>query len=188
MRTIWLAWWVSWLAAASWRDRAVKRPPIRHQITYRILAGLGAVALFGMYRHDLRVEMILWRTPIALAWVLVSVVFAGLLFTWWARIHLGRLWSSSVTRKADHHVVDTGPYGIVRHPIYTGIILASLATAAMRGTALAWLGACVMTTGWVIKARLEEEFLCEQLGAETYVEYAQRVPMLVPVPGRKRSL
>ena len=139
-------------------------------------------------KHNLRMEMILWRTPIALAWAMAAVVFAGLLFTWWARIHLGRLWSSSVTRKADHHVVDTGPYGIVRHPIYTGIILASLATAAMRGTALAWLGACVMTTGWVIKARLEEEFLREQLGADVYGEYARRVPMLAPLAGRRRSL
>jgi protein-S-isoprenylcysteine O-methyltransferase Ste14 len=184
---MWLAWWISWLAAAVWSDRAVKRPPTRHQIIYRLLAGLGAVLLFGMYRHDLRVEMILWRTPIALAWAMVAVVLAGLLFTWWARIHLGRLWSSSVTRKADHHVVDTGPYGIVRHPIYTGIILASLATATMRGTTVAWLGACVMTTGWVIKARLEEEFLREQLGAETYGEYAHRVPMLLPLARRKRS-
>ena len=188
IRTTWLAWWVSWLAAAAWSDRAVKRPQTRHQIIYRLLAGLGAVLLFGMYPHDLRVEMILWRTPFALAWSMVAVVLAGLLFTWWARIHLGRLWSISVTRKADHHVVDTGPYGIVRHPIYSGIILASLATAAMRGTTLAWLGAVVMTTGWVIKARLEEEFLRDQLGAETYGEYARRVPMLVPGPGRKGSL
>ena len=184
---MWLVWWASWLAAAAWSDRAVKRPPSRHQIIYRLLVGLGAVLLFGMYRHKLPVEMILWRTPIALGWAMVAVVFAGLLFTCWARIHLGRLWSSSVTRKADHYVVDTGPYGIVRHPIYTGIILASLATAAMRGTALAWLGACVMTIGWVIKARLEEEFLREQLGAEAYGEYARRVPMLAPLAGRRRS-
>jgi protein-S-isoprenylcysteine O-methyltransferase Ste14 len=187
-RTMWLVWWISWLAAAAWSDRTVKRPATRHQIVYRLLAGLGAVLLFGMYRHDLRAEMILWRSPVALAWAMVAVVFAGLLVTWWARIHLGRLWSSSVTRKADHHVVDTGPYGIVRHPIYAGIILASVATAAMRGTVLAWLGACVMTTGWVIKARLEEEFLREQLGAETYGEYARRVPMLAPLPRRRRSL
>jgi protein-S-isoprenylcysteine O-methyltransferase Ste14 len=182
---MWSAWWISWLAAAAWSDRAVNRSPTRHQIVYRLLAALGAVLLFGTYRHDFRVEMILWRTPVALAWVMAAVVFLGLAFTWWARIHLGRLWSSSVTRKADHHVVDTGPYGIVRHPIYTGIILASIATAAMRGTAVAWLGAAVMTTGWVIKARLEERFLREQLGPEKYGEYARRVPMLVPVAGRK---
>jgi len=185
IQAMWLAWWISWLAAAAWSDRAVKRPPTRLQITYRVLAALGTVLLFGTFRHELRVELILWRTPNALAWTMAALVLTGLLFTWWARIHLGRLWSSSVTRKADHRVVDTGPYGVVRHPIYSGIILASFATAAMRGTALAWLGACVMTAGWVIKARLEEAFLRDQLGAETYGEYARRVPMLVPRPGRK---
>ena len=184
---MWLGWWMSWLAAAAWSDRAVKRSATRHQIVYRLLAALGTVLLFGMYRHDLRGEMILWRSPVPLAWAMVAVAFAGLLFTWWARIHLGRLWSSSVTRKADHHVVDTGPYGIVRHPIYTGIIIASVATAALRGTALAWLGASVMTSGWVIKARLEEEFLREQLGAKAYGEYARRVPMLAPLRGRRRT-
>jgi protein-S-isoprenylcysteine O-methyltransferase Ste14 len=183
---MWLLWWVSWLAAAAWSDRAVKRPPTRYQIVYRVLAAIGAVLLFGAYRHNLRAEIVLWRAPIVLGWAMAAFVFAGLLFTWWARIHLGRLWSSSVTRKADHHVVDTGPYGIVRHPIYTGIIVASLATATMRGTALGWLGACVMTAGWVIKARLEEEFLREQLGAEAYGAYARRVPMLAPLAGRKR--
>ena len=188
IRATWLVWWLSWLAAAAWSDRAVKRPATRHQIVYRLLAAGGAVLLFGMYRHDLASEILLWRTPITLAWSLVVVVIAGLLFTWWARIHLGRLWSSSVTRKAGHRVVDTGPYGIVRHPIYTGIILASVATAALRGTAFAWLGFCVMTSGWVIKARLEEEFLREQLGAEAYGEYARRVPMLTPFLGRRRVL
>ena len=185
IQVMWTVWWMSWLAAAAWSDRAVKRPSTRHQILYRLLAALGAVMLFGMYR-DPRIEIVLWRTPPAVAWVMAAVVLAGLLFTWWARIHLGRLWSSSVGRKADHHVVETGPYGIVRHPIYTGIILASIGTAAMRGAAMAWLGAAVMTTGWVIKARLEEQFLREQLGPAAYAEYARRVPMLVPVPGRKR--
>jgi protein-S-isoprenylcysteine O-methyltransferase Ste14 len=186
-RTMWLAWWASWLLAAAWSDRAVKRPSTPLHLVYRLLAGLGVMLLFGLYPHARRAEIILWRTPVALAWALVPAALAGLLFAWWARIHLGRLWSSSVSRKADHHVVDTGPYGIVRHPIYTGIIFASAATAAMRGTALAWLGACVMTTGWVIKARLEEEFLREELGADTYGEYARRVPMLAPFPRRRRS-
>ena len=185
-RTMWLAWWASWLLAAAWSDRAVKRPSTPLHSVYRLLAGLGIVLLFGMYPHARRAEMILWRAPVALAWAMVPAALAGLLFAWWARLHLGRLWSSGVSRKADHHVVSTGPYGLVRHPIYTGIIFASAATAAIRGTALAWLGACVMTTGWVIKARLEEEFLREELGADTYGEYARRVPMLSPFPRPKR--
>ena len=180
MRVTWFAWWVSWMAAAFWSDRSVKRPAAGSQILYRVLAAIGTILLFGLYRLPSDTELRLWRTPNALAWAMVPVVLAGLLFTWWARIHLGRLWSTNVARKADHHVVDTGPYGIVRHPIYTGIIVATIATAAMRGTAAAWLGMAVLTLGWYIKARMEEAFLREQLGAEQYGEYARRVPMLIP--------
>jgi protein-S-isoprenylcysteine O-methyltransferase Ste14 len=181
---LWSIWWISWMAAAVWSDRTVKRPATRHQLLYRAFVVAGAVLLFGMYRYPSHGELTLWRSPDAVAWAMVPLALAGLLFTWWARIHLGRLWSSNVARKADHHVVDTGPYGIVRHPIYTGIILASIATAVMRGTLAAWLGVGLMTLGWYIKARLEEGFLREQLGAEAYGSYARRVPMLIPFPSR----
>jgi len=187
MRSVWFVWWVTWLVAAAWSDRAVKRPPRRQQIIYRVLAATGAILLFGLYQHDVSVEHVLWHTPEPASWAMVGLACVGLLFTWWARIHLGRLWSSSVGRKADHRIVDTGPYGMVRHPIYTGITLASLATAAMRGTIAAWLGAAVMTLGWYVKARMEEEFLRDELGAEAYTAYARRVPMLVPLPRRPRS-
>ena len=108
------------------------------------------------------------------------VALAGLAFTWWARIHLGTLWSGNVTRKPDHHIVDTGPYGLVRHPIYTGLLVALYATALDRGSVLAIAGAAVLTLAFAIKARLEERFLGAELGAETYGGYRRRVPMLVP--------
>ncbi len=184
MAAVWAVWWISWWAAAAWRDRAVSHAPKRNQILYRVMAAVGAMLLFGAYRHEFRHEMILWTTPIAVSWILIAIAGIGLGFTWWARIHLGRLWSANVGRKADHRIVDTGPYGIVRHPIYTGISIASFATAAMRGTAAGWAGAAVMTVGWYIKARLEEGFLREQLGAEAYGEYARRVPMLIPFSRR----
>ena len=180
MSLLWMAWWLSWLAAAWWRDRATSKPPRRQQVVYRLLAAGGVILLFGPYRHAFESEIVLWRTPDAIGWPLVAVALAGFAFTWWARLHLGRLWSSSVGRKAIHHVVDTGPYGIVRHPIYTGITLAALATAAERGTVAGWAGVAVMTLGWIVKARLEEQFLREELGAAAYDAYAGRVPMLVP--------
>src|SRR6266542_753451 len=185
MQAVWLVWWISWWAAAIWSDRAVKRRGGLLQIIYRLFAAAGAMLLFGLYKHDLSAELILWRTPLPLGWAMVALALAGLLFTWWARIHLGRLWSANVSRKAEHRVVDTGPYAIVRHPIYTGIIVASIATAALRGTVLAWVGMGVMTLGWVIKARMEEQFLREQLGAAAYDAYARRVPMLSPFGSRR---
>ncbi len=185
---LWAAWWITWIVAAGWSDRAAKKPPLWRQLDYRLLAIVGVILLFGLYRHHRSAEIILWRIPLAAAWIMVAFSAAGFAFTWWARIHLGRLWSSSVGRKADHRVVDTGPYGIVRHPIYTGIIIASTATATMRGTVVSWLGAVIMTLGWYLKARLEEGFLREELGADAYSAYARRVPMLVPFIGRGARL
>ncbi len=95
-------------------------------------------------------------------------------------MHLGILWSASITRKQDHQLIATGPYGLVRHPIYTGIIIASFATAAAFGTLVAFAGAAVMTYGWYLKARREEEFLRQQIGFDTYHDYAERTAMLVP--------
>lgn len=177
---IWMIWWVSWLLAAFWSDRAAKRPPTRRQVLYRVLAVIGYVLLFGAYPHRFRQEIVLWRGPLAFDWAMVAMTVAGFAFSWWARIHIGRLWSSSVTRKAEHRLIVTGPYGMVRHPIYTGITLASIATACIRGTAAGWVGVVVIIMGWYVKARLEEEFLRAELGEEQYSAYARRVPMLVP--------
>lgn len=170
----WLVWIVSWLALALWSDRAVARAP--NQSAYRTVIVAGALLLFSR----LRVYAPLWTVSSAAAWSADAAVTAGLLFTWWARVHLGTLWSSEVTRKAHHRVVDTGPYGIVRHPIYTGLCGATIATMAMRGTATAIAGATLLVTGYWMKARVEERFLREQLGPADYDAYARRVPMLVP--------
>jgi protein-S-isoprenylcysteine O-methyltransferase Ste14 len=177
---IWLLWYVSWLAVAWWADRAVARPPRRAEFRYRIFTVVGVILLFGPIRYNGRAEIVLWATPPAIEWALVVTAAAGFAFAWWARLHLGRLWSGTVGRKANHRVIDTGPYGLVRHPIYTGITLASLATAVMRGTVEAWAGFALLTIGWVIKARLEEGFLRTELGAEAYDAYASRTPMLIP--------
>ena len=70
-----------------------------------------------------------------------------------------------ITRKADHHIVDTGPYGLTRHPIYTGLLLAVLATMAAKGTLAAIAGTVLIVASFYVKARLEERFLREELGA-----------------------
>jgi protein-S-isoprenylcysteine O-methyltransferase Ste14 len=113
--------------------------------------------------------------------MLALLTIPGFLFTWWARLHLGRLWSGAVTRKQNHHVVDTGPYALVRHPIYTGLIEACLLSAIAAGTVISLAGFAVITFGFWLKASLEERFLMQQLGAEAYGAYRQRVPMLLPI-------
>src|SRR5262245_56939171 len=84
-------------------------------------------------------------------------------------IRLGRLWSASVSIKEGHRTVETGPYRLVRHPIYTGFIVAYAAIAMLSATVVSLSAVTCLTIGFWLKARLEEQFLCEKLGAESYL-------------------
>jgi protein-S-isoprenylcysteine O-methyltransferase Ste14 len=182
----WDLWFVSWVVAALWSARTAKRAPSAAQNRHWVPTIIGFVLLIAAAdTFDERGQYFgswpFWtlnRTPAA--WITTALVLLGLGFTWWARIHLGRLWSNSVTRKEGHRVVDSGPYGLVRHPIYTGLILAAFAFAVQVGTIMAFAGAGFITLGFWIKARLEERFLREELGSADYDAYAGRTPMLVP--------
>ncbi len=176
---VWIAFIVSWFAAALWSDRPAKRASSAEERGYRIAVGVGAI-LLAVPAHGYAGPLRLWYVTRAEAWVCVGLIVAGLAFSWWARLHLGRLWSARVVTKAGHRVIDTGPYGLVRHPIYTGILLALYATAAVKGTVLGVAGVALMTYGFWLKARLEERWLGQELPAGDYAAYRRRVPMLLP--------
>jgi protein-S-isoprenylcysteine O-methyltransferase Ste14 len=154
-------------------------------VVYRAAIVVGAVLLTPWAARRLAAAP-LWDVGYDGAYALAALTLAGLLFAWWARIHLGRLWSGSITRKQDHRVVDTGPYALVRHPIYTGLIFALFATAIAQATARALAGAVLIAFGFWLKARAEERFLAAELGADAYGAYRRRVPMLMPLPGSRR--
>ena len=175
---LWGAWLISWAVAAVWASKPANRPPEKDERFYWLLTLAGAVLLAINFRTG-RWELA-WSNPDWVEWTLFGVAVLGLAFTWWARIHLGTLWSGRVTRKADHHIVDTGPYGIVRHPIYTGILVAIYASALLRPGVFGIAGAAVLTVSFVVKLRLEERFLMQELGVDAYEGYRRRVPALVP--------
>jgi protein-S-isoprenylcysteine O-methyltransferase Ste14 len=179
IRLAWILWLISWFAAAAWSERTVRRPAVRREVLYRVLTVSGAMLMFGANPGGVRADTPLWRVAPAIGWLLAALVICGFLFMWWARTHLGQLWSSSVTRKEHHHVVDTGPYAIVRHPIYTGLLVAIVGTMLIRVTIITLIGSALIATGIYVKARVEEAFLRQQLG-DSYAAYARRVPMLVP--------
>ena len=101
-------------------------------------------------------------------------------FTWWARLTLGDLWSGTVSKKEDHQIVEHGPYAVVRHPIYTGILLASFALAIQIGMLANLIGAVLLAVGFWMRARAEERFLSAELGEAAYADYRRRTPMLAP--------
>ena len=176
----WALWAASWLIAAKWSGAVAERASSGEQWRYRIVAVAGALLLLFRFDDIFEGRYRLWDAGRELNWLLVAIAALSLLFTWWGRLYLGRLWSRSVAKKADHHVVDTGPYGIVRHPIYAGMIAAILATAILKGMLVGVPGAVLMALAFGMKAKLEERFLREQLGRDAYDSYRHRVPMLIP--------
>jgi protein-S-isoprenylcysteine O-methyltransferase Ste14 len=184
LEPIWIGWLTSWVAASFWSSPMQKRVATLQTWTYRAVIIAGSLLLLPFTAWMLA-EKRIWDVGYAAAYVLAGVMLTGLFLTWWARLHLGRLWSSAISRKEDHRIVDTGPYAFIRHPIYTGLIIALLATSAAEATVTAILGASLVASGLWLKARSEERFLAAELGPDVYGSYCHRVPMLVPFLSRR---
>jgi protein-S-isoprenylcysteine O-methyltransferase Ste14 len=183
----WTLWAATWTVAAAWANRTVREAGAVRQTPYRIFTVSGFVLLLVFVVGDgplpgwMHVMFFrVWTVPTGVQWAMVGLATLGFLFCWWARLHLGRLWSGRITRKQDHRVVDSGPYALVRHPIYTGILTAALATVVIRGNVHAIVGFALLIIGYSMKAKLEERFLREELGPADYDAYRARTPMLVP--------
>ena len=112
-------------------------------------------------------------------WLGLLMVVLGLAFAVWARAYLGRNWSGTVTVKEDHELIRTGPYGIVRHPIYTGLLFAILGSAVAFGEWRGLLAFGFLTLAFVFKLRREERFMSESFPND-YARYRAEVPVLIP--------
>jgi protein-S-isoprenylcysteine O-methyltransferase Ste14 len=174
----WLIWLVTWILAAGWSARVASHHDLGAESPSRVLT-LAAIVMLLMSYWPVAWG-VLWTTSPTIGWSMFLIVVLGLAFTWTARLHLGPLWSSTSAPTEDHRIVDTGPYGIVRHPVYAGLLLAVIATAVERGRIESVAAALVLIAGVSLRAKLEERFLKRDLGDEAYRSYRRRVPMLVP--------
>ena len=185
-------WGLSWALAGLWSRRTAARPPVLDQVAYLAPTLAGGLLIAVDARAAIQGSRLgfgdpaLWRLSAAAGWGLFSLCLLGLGFTWWARLTLGDLWSSSVQRKDGHTLVERGPYRLVRHPIYSGLIGALLGTAITVGTAGAALGLAIIIASFVRKLRAEEVFMRETFAVE-YPRYRAEVPALVPFTTPRRS-
>ncbi|HYU53415.1 MAG TPA: isoprenylcysteine carboxylmethyltransferase family protein [Gemmatimonadaceae bacterium] len=178
MATLWGIWLVGWLITAGATAKTVAEQSPSSRLTHSLFVSIGALLLFfrphafdGLMRPLLRAP---WTS-----WAGVALVAIGLAFASWARFHLGRLWSGRVTLKEDHAIIRSGPYAIVRHPIYTGLLLAFAGTALAQTTLAAVVGFVLVVIGLTIKIRQEERLLTDHFGA-AYDAYRADVRALIP--------
>ena len=168
----WAAFWLYWIVAAfsmkrghrSWSRELRIRAVIL--VIVIVLVRAGAFRGHGMHSDALRA---------AIGLVLFVL---GLGFAVWARVHIGRNWGTPMTQKNEPELVTSGPYRVVRHPIYSGILLGGAATAVALGWS--WLAPTLLAAVYfVYSAAVEERFLTEQF-PDAYPAYRRSTKMLVP--------
>jgi protein-S-isoprenylcysteine O-methyltransferase Ste14 len=168
----WAVFWIYWLVASI----GVKAGQTRWTRFAGIRVGVILVVLLLLRGRALKGQGAIgdpWLQGIGLA-----VFLLGLALAIWARVYLGRNWGMPMSRKADPELVTTGPYRYVRHPIYSGIILAMIGTTI--AVSLYWLAAVVLLGAYfVYSAIMEERFMADRF-PDSYPEYKRSTKMLIP--------
>jgi protein-S-isoprenylcysteine O-methyltransferase Ste14 len=179
LTTIWIAWLIYWAVSAQNVRPAQTLEPLPWRITTPLMMTLAAMLVFSRFlRFGPLARRFVPETP-RIAGTAIFLVIAGLAISVWARRHLGQFWSSRVTLKTDHQLIQSGPYARVRHPIYSGLLLALIGTALFVGEWRAVAGvALVFATHWH-KARREEALLSHEFGVD-YEQYCRRTGSLIP--------
>jgi protein-S-isoprenylcysteine O-methyltransferase Ste14 len=176
---VWIAFLLYWWIKAFNTKTTQRIEPAASRIL-RALALLIVIVLLSTTRIPLPwLYRQLWPSGLWSFCVGAAVTVAGLLFAVWARQHLAGNWSNSVTIKQGHELITTGPYALVRHPIYTGILAGFLGTAIALSQVRGAIGFVLMFVAFWAKLRMEEKWMRSQFG-ETYAIYAHQTAALVP--------
>jgi len=167
-----------WIVTAFSTKRTVQRSG-RWFLPY-VLLSLAVVMLIRAGRGHLDwLAHELWPHSLVAGLIADLVTLAGLLFTLWARVTLGRNWSGFVVLKEDHELITAGPYRYVRHPIYSGLLLMFVGWGIWGGHVRDFVGPLLVLVLLWVKARAEEQLMIEHFG-DRYREYRARVKALVP--------
>jgi protein-S-isoprenylcysteine O-methyltransferase Ste14 len=169
---VWAAFWLYWLIAAF--SMTAGRPPWGRELGIRVVVAGLVIVLYrlGVFRHP-------GPRPGLLSGVLgLLLLIPGLGFAVWARRHLGRNWGMPMTQKRQPELVTSGPYRFVRHPIYSGLLLAVLGTALALGRL--WLIAVALATLYFVYSATVEEHYMSRRFPDVYPAYRRSTKMLVP--------
>ena len=176
---MWLSYVAYWWAMSTNVKATERREPCASRLA-RLVLMVCAVALLSLPSVPLPLLSERFLPPGAWCfWSGAAVTAGGLLFSVWARRHLGKNWSQAVTVKEGHELITSGPYALVRHPIYTGLLMGFVGSAVARGEWRGLLAVALVFVALWHKLRLEEKWMRAQFG-ESYEAYSRRVAALVP--------
>ena len=176
---LWMFLGVVWLAFAMRRKPTQQRESLVSRLKYSVPTIL---AFFLLFSRDIPFDWLYIKTmPDLLAIKIIGVALTaiGIGFAIWARVYIGENWSGIVTVKVGHELVRSGPYAWVRHPIYSGLLLAAFGTALVRGEPRGLIAVIVLWLGFWMKSRVEEEFMLQTFGP-AYKEYSRSTGALIP--------
>jgi protein-S-isoprenylcysteine O-methyltransferase Ste14 len=173
----WLAWVLYWVAMAFATKRTIERHGFFGYRLVAVVVVIASILLGKLVRVSPHAQ--LWPASLALGIASDCIVLAGAAFTVWARITLGRNWSAEVTFKQDHELIESGPYMLARHPIYTGLIAMALGTAINYGRALGFALFLALCAALWWKARQEEQVMSRHF-PDAYADYRARVRAIIP--------
>lgn len=175
----WGIFFVVWVLAALFAKRTIYRQTGSERLRYM---GVIVIAWFLLFRghrfpYPFNVHIIARTDSIIVASSILCVL--GLVLCLWARAVLGRNWSGTVTLKENHELIVRGPYRLVRHPIYTGLLAMLLATAIQQGHIAGLIGVVLAFVSFWIKSSFEEELMLKQFPTQ-YPAYRERVKRIIP--------
>jgi protein-S-isoprenylcysteine O-methyltransferase Ste14 len=176
---LWLGWAAYWIAAARQTSANQRTESWRTGASYRIPLVFGILLLLSSRPSRTPTGFLLWPPSVLSLAIGLCLIATGLSMAVWARLYLGKYWSGRITLKVEHRIIQTGPYAWVRHPIYSGLLLALLGTVITIGTIRSWLGLAIIFAAVVRKLLLEEQWMCAHFGPE-YELYRRRVKALIP--------
>lgn len=173
----WFIFLVYWAISGSKSKRTLnKTSSILRGGLFRLLIGVVVVMVLSQ-NSSLKILV----TPIVSPVLnIIGVVLCGLGigFAIWARLHIGRNWGMPMSIKENPELITSGPYSVVRHPIYTGVIFALLGTA-LNNTGIVFV-ICALFAAYFIYSATREEKLMMQQFPEQYAAYRQRTKMIIP--------
>jgi protein-S-isoprenylcysteine O-methyltransferase Ste14 len=185
---VWICWgvfvfvWITGAGYSSHRAPAIRQRP-RPDVGQLLILAAVLATLFAVPTADWQVVRThaAWVRALGLALLLVGTVF-----TLWARLILGTMWTSSPALKEAHELRTNGPYAITRHPIYTGALTMLLGTVLVIGLGRLLVVFAFALVAVAFRVRTEERLLVDAFGDE-YQRYRRRVPQLIPRLRPRRS-